>query len=192
MLIIYAHPNKDGHCGYILKTVSEWLDNKSIEYQILDLYQMNFNPVLKNDEHYTSGNKNVTPENKKIQELISNEHNFIFIYPTWWNNLPAILKGFIDRIFTPGFAFKYQNGRPWPLLKGRAVVFTATGAPWIYAKLFSQNRSIKVLTCDTLKFCGIYAKGFSINNANRLNETKKGKIREIVLKGIKCLNSSKF
>ena len=189
MLIIYAHPNKNGHCGYILKTALEWFNGKNIKYQILDLYQMNFDPVLKPDEHYTSGNKNVTPDNKKIQELIAAEQNLIFIYPTWWNNLPAILKGFIDRIFTPGFAFKYENGRPWPFLNGRAVVFTAAGAPWFYAKLFSKSRSIKVLTFDTLKFCGITAKGYYIGNANKLNEEKKKNIRKIVQKALKTLIS---
>jgi len=187
MLIIYAHPTKNGHCGYVLKTVLEVVKQKNIKYQILDLYQMNFDPVLKPDEHYTSGNRNVTPGNKKIQELIAAEQNFIFIYPTWWNNLPAILKGFLDRIFTPGFAYKYENDRPLSLLKGRAIVFTATGAPWLYAKLLTKDRSIKVLTFDTLKFCGIKAKGFYINNANKLNEEKKKKIRKIALKGIKIL-----
>lgn len=187
MLIIYAHPNKNGHCGYILKTMTEWLNGKNIKCQILDLYQMNFDPVLKPDEHYTSGDKNVTPENKKIQELIGNEQNFIFIYPTWWNNLPAILKGFIDRIFTPGFAFKYKNGRPLPLLSGNAIVFTTTGAPWLYAKLFSKRRSTKVLTSDALKFCGIRSKVFILGNAGKLNDARKEKIKKIVNQGLKKL-----
>ena len=189
MLIIYAHPNKNGHCGYVLKTALEWLNSKNIKYQILDLCQMNFDPVLKPDEHYTSGNNNITPDNKKIQELIAAEQNFIFIYPTWWNNLPAILKGFIDRIFTPGFAFKYENGRPRPLLKGRAVVFTAAGAPWLLVKFLFKCRSIKTLTQGVLKFCGIKAKGFCIGNARKLNEEQKEIIKKIVQKGMKTLIS---
>jgi NAD(P)H dehydrogenase (quinone) len=149
---------------------AEWLNNKCIKFQILDLYQMNFDPFLKPDEHYTSGDKNITSENKKIQELIGNERNFIFIYPTWWNNLPAILKGFIDRVFTPGFAFKYENSRPHPLLFGQAIVFTTTVAPWFYTNLFAKNRSLKVLTLDALRFCGIHTKGFVLGNAGKLNK----------------------
>lgn len=188
MLIIYAHPNKDGHCGQILKTVLENLKTKNINYKVLDLYEINYDPILKNSEHYTSGHCDVSEENKNFQELIKNENRFIFIYPTWWNNMPAILKGFIDRVFTNHYSFEYINRIPRGLLKGRAAVFTSTGAPKIIHSLFFGKRSIKVLTADTLRFCGIKSRSYVIGNSTDLNEKQIKKITKAVNCGLKYLS----
>jgi NAD(P)H dehydrogenase (quinone) len=184
ILIIYAHPNKDGFCGEILKNVIKNVKN----CEILDLYAMNYNPILQNEEHFTSGHYEVSKENKKIQEKIKNCDKFIFIYPTWWQNMPAILKGFIDRIFTPKFAYKYEGNFPKGLLSGKALVFTTTGAPKIYSLLFKCNRSLKVLTKDTLSFCGIKSKGYVIGSANHIDEKRKEELSKLVKKSLKYLD----
>lgn len=149
---------------------------------------MNYDPVLKDDEHYTSGKTNVDKVNLKIQEKIKQNDTFIFIYPTWWNSLPAILKGFTDRVFTGGFAFKYTGKIPHPLLKGKAVIFNSSGAPRIYSRMIGKSRSIKVLKDDTLKFCGINSKAFAIGNGNKLTDKNKSKIKKLVNKGLAYLN----
>jgi len=184
MLIIYAHPNKLGHSGKILQEVISFLNKKNQEYKILDLYEMNYNPILSQAEHYTSGNKNVSDENKKIQELIKNNNQFIFIYPTWWNNMPAILKGFIDRVFVSGFAFRYEGKFPKKLLTGKALVFSTTGGPRIFSKFIVGDRALKVLKNDVLGFCGIKAKGYSIDGANQLNDKQLMKIGKTVGQGM--------
>lgn len=184
ILIIYAHPNKDGFCGEILKNVIKNVKN----CEILDLYAMEFNPVLQSEEHYTSGHYKVSKENKEIQKKIKNTDKFIFIYPTWWQNMPAILKGFLDRIFTSKFAFKYEGNFPKGLLSGKALVFTTTGAPLFYQLFFKCNRSVKVLTKDTLNFCGIKTKYYVIGSANKINEKRKEEIQKVVKKALKYLN----
>lgn len=188
MLIIYAHPNKDGHCGQILKTVLENLKTKNTNFKVLDLYEINYDPILKNSEHYTSGHFDISEENKGFQKLIKNENRFIFIYPTWWNNMPAILKGFIDRVFTNRFGFEYVNRIPHGLLKGKAVIFTSTGAPKIIHSLFFGKRSIKVLAADTLRFCGIKSRSYVIGNSTDLNEKQIKKITKAVNCGLKYLS----
>ncbi len=188
MLIIYAHPNKDGNCGYLLKTITDKLDGRKKKYEVLDLYKMNFSPVLHPEEHYTSGNDFVTDKNLILQEKIVLHDEFIFIYPTWWNNVPAILKGFIDRIFVSGYAFKYVNKIPKGLLSGKALVITTTGGPAFFEKLIAKNRSLKVLTKDTLNFCGIKTKSLFIDNSSRLDETQKNKIHKVVNKGLNYFN----
>ena len=188
MLIIYAHPNKDGHCGYVLQQVQQELDNKKIDYQVLDLYQENYNPVLKPEEHYTSGHKLIADDTTKYQKLLSANDKFIFIYPTWWNGAPAILKGFFDRTLTSGFAYRYINGLPRGLLKGRALVFTTTGGAEILEKIILGSRSLKAVTTDTLRFCGIKAKGILIGRAMRLTDEMKKKIERKVASSLNYLS----
>ena len=116
-LIIYAHPNKEGNCGKILNFTEKTLKEKNIGYELIDLYENKYNPCLLDKEHYTSGKFEISEQNKAFQKQIQENKNIIFIYPIWWGSMPAILKGFFDRVFTSRFAFKYKkkfgmNGTP--------------------------------------------------------------------------------
>jgi len=187
-IIIYAHPNKRGFCGNILSQTIEQLKSQKVDFDIIDLYEIGYNPIMTNEEHYTSGGYEVSQQNKKFQEMITNTKNLIFIYPTWWQNMPAILKGFIDRVFTARFAFKYEGKIPVKLLKGRnAVIFTTSGGPRIFSRFYWGDRAVKVLTKDALRFCGIRAKGFPIGNAQKLNDKKIQIIQKKVNKALRFL-----
>jgi NAD(P)H dehydrogenase (quinone) len=188
VLIIYAHPHTRGFSGAFLSAVTQRLDEKGVSYDVLDLYRMGFDPVLKEAEHYTSGGYDVTEENRTIQQKITQARCLIFIYPTWWQNVPAIMKGFADRIFTSRFAFRYEHNVPIGLLKGRrAAVLTSAGGPRIYTWLFTGDRALRVMVRDLLRFCGITAKGFAIGGARTLTDKKKKKITRIVDRAVKYL-----
>ena len=189
MLIIYAHPNHNGHCGHVLKEIKKELASKEIEYEILDLYKLNYDPVLKQKEHYTSGNYHLAEETLGFQKLIKKERRFIFIYPIWWNGTPAILKGFFDRTLTSGkFAFHFNKyGIPIGHLKGRAVVIATAGGHIILEKTIMGNRSLKVVVKETLRFCGLKAKGFMIDNANEFTGKSKNKIEKKVQVALRYL-----
>jgi len=144
MLIIYAHPNKDGYCGYILKKIQSELENKKLEYKLLDLYAEHYDPILRPEEHYTSGHRIIAEDTARYQTLLLENDKFIVIFPTWWNGAPAILKGFFDRTFTNEITYKYVNGIPRGLLKGKAVVFTTTGGNSILEILFLGNRVLEL------------------------------------------------
>jgi len=78
MLIIYAHPNKNGHCGYILQQVQKELENKKISFQILDLYQENYNPVLKARCIIIGRALRLTDETKKkIESKVTSALNYV-------------------------------------------------------------------------------------------------------------------
>lgn len=178
MLIIYSHPNKNGHCGYALKKVQEILDQKNEKYEVLDLYAMNFNPILSQDEIY---NHKISADVTAIQEKIKNNDKFVIIYPVWWNDTPAILKGFFDRVLSQDFAFKYTDKFPIGLLKGKKTAVIATsGGPKLITILLSGNRSLKNVVKSTLNFCGIKAKGFLIGSAFEFNDKQKIKIEKAV------------
>ena len=153
--IIYAHPNTGGHCAEILKNVKKILNRKKIGFKVYDLYSMRYDPVLHETEHYTVGRRKVSKENRLFQKMITESDTMIFIYPIWWGHMPAILKGFFDRVFTSGFAFRYEHGRPIGLLNGKkAIIFTTSGGPKLFYTL-TFNLPKRMICTFILKFCGI-------------------------------------
>jgi len=189
LLIIYAHPNKKGHSGYFLKTIQTTINKRNIKYEILDLYKMNYDPILKNEEHYTFGHKIISKENLEIQEKIKIASALIFIYPIWWQNVPAILKGFFDRVFTSGFSFRFKGVFPIGLLKGKkAVIFTNSAGPTIFTRFFTGYRGVKVIAKDVLQFCGIKTRSYLVGSAKNLNQKQQQKIIKLVNKGLNFLS----
>ncbi len=182
-LIIYAHPQTGCFCAEILKQVEQRLKKHKDSYRVLDLYRMKYDPRLKEQEHYTSGGKAISPDNQKMQQHIKEADRLIFIYPIWWGSMPAILKGWFDRILTPGFAFKYQGVIPIGLLNKKAIVFMTSGGPGLYYFL-TGFRNHKVIKNDILRFCGIKSKIVQIYSAQQLTSGKKEEIRSKVNKYI--------
>jgi len=113
-LIIYAHPdNASSHSAAVLKLVREHLDSKGSKYRVIDLYAEGFDPVMPVSEYkWQSGKgKGAGPEQAVLgyQQAIKDSDVLVFILPVWWYSQPAILKGFLDRVFTPGFAYKFKK-----------------------------------------------------------------------------------
>jgi NAD(P)H dehydrogenase (quinone) len=191
VLIIYAHPESTikGFSYFFLEESKKNLSQNNIDFEVLDLYKINYDPVLKLDELYTEGNKSVSEQNKKIQQKIKEAGGLIFIYPVWWGGMPAILKGFIDRVFTPGFAFEYKKEKilnfiPDKLLNDKKIVtFTNYGGPkFLYKFLLDPIKIVDKfiifgLFCSRLKMYQLY-------RANKLDDKKMQQIKKIVGKGI--------
>ncbi len=183
-LIIYAHPNTGGHCKFILEELTSDFEIQGIDYELLDLYKMKYDPVLHEDEHYTAGKRSVSKQNRTIQMQIKNADLLIFIYPLWWGSMPAILKGFIDKVFVSGYAFEYINGRPVGLLKGKtAFVFMTSGGPAWYYKL-TGNVPARMIKSFALEFCGIKTKVWHIDRCLSFNDEKKKEIVNLINKVI--------
>lgn len=108
ILIIYAHPNPKSFNAEIFKQVQDNIP-KSHTVQTLNLYAEYFEPVLKFDENHKRRDLAKLEETKKYRDLITWTDRIIFILPVWWSGMPAILKGFIDRVFTAGFAYSYKK-----------------------------------------------------------------------------------
>jgi putative NADPH-quinone reductase len=90
-------------------------------------------------------------------DILWAEH-LTLVYPIWWGGIPALLKGFFDRVFLPGFAFKYRKGKAFPdkLLKGRTahLLVTMDTPPWYY-RWFYRMPGLHQVRKTTLEFCGI-------------------------------------
>ncbi|MFT4326135.1 MAG: NAD(P)H-dependent oxidoreductase [Candidatus Woesearchaeota archaeon] len=188
-LIIYAHPGTDGHCSFILQHVLQELDAKKISYELLDLYAIDYDPILSREELYTSGNRHISETTKELQHKIKIAKNLILIYPTWWGGPPAILKGFFDKVFTPRFAFKFNKyGIPLKLLKGkRAALFITSGTQVLLSRIFQGGRPYKSVKNDVLEFSGIKTKAFQTGSTNSKKDKRKKAMLRNVKKGLNWL-----
>ncbi len=192
-LIIYAHPNKKGHNGFTLSRVLKHLDKKKEGFEVIDLYKSRFNPVLSNEDL----NQDILSDTRKFQEKILSTEKLIFIFPLWWDGVPAILKGFFDRVLTSGFAFNYkklpfsmfgEDAKPVGLLTGKkALILSTSGSQKWTSRLILGNRGYKVVTKDILGFCGIKSKVFQVGGCKRLTDKKKNEITRNVRRGLRWL-----
>jgi NAD(P)H dehydrogenase (quinone) len=129
VIVIYAHPNPMSFNAAIAEVVKEELEKKGAEVKSKDLYAMNWNPVL-SARDYEGFHKGNVPEDIKTEQAdISWADAVILIAPVWWYSVPAILKGYIDRVFSIGFAYEYTPTGPRGMLTGKnALVITTSGA----------------------------------------------------------------
>lgn len=175
--VIYAHPNPKSLNKEIARRVEKVLKETGEKHIIVDLYADGFNPVMQQADLQPSLESNKDPLVQRYQGQVAESNKLIFIYPTWWSAMPAILKGYFDKVFAARFAFKYIKvpffnfGRPVGLLKGkRALVITTIGAPVILEKIFLDNRTVKIICKDILAFCGIKPSYIQISKAVPGNE----------------------
>ncbi|WP_126652050.1 NAD(P)H-dependent oxidoreductase [Chryseobacterium aureum] len=125
-LIIYTHPNENSLNHTILSTVVETLQSRNEEIIVRDLYATGFDPVLSLEDMQGQRMGKISDDVKTEQEYISWAEQITFIYPIWWTGLPAIMKGYIDRVFSYGFAYRYDQGIQKGLLKGKKTIIINT------------------------------------------------------------------
>ena len=108
--VIFSHPWNKSFNKVILDQVVKKLDETKEKYTVIDLNKDAFNPVMteKDLELYSQG-KSADPLVLKYQEILKNTDELILIFPIWWMSLPAILKGFLDKVMLRGFA--YESGK---------------------------------------------------------------------------------
>ncbi|MBL7930112.1 MAG: NAD(P)H-dependent oxidoreductase [Bacteroidia bacterium] len=141
VLIIYAHPDPQSFNHAILETTTSLLRTNGKSFQVVDLYAVNFNPVMSAKEVKGA----LSEETKHYQQLIKKSTSIIFIFPVWWFRAPAILEGFCDKVFTPGFAYRFKKiigiyGIPLPMLRDKTVrAFITHGAPALPVKTIYFN-----------------------------------------------------
>ncbi|CTQ48107.1 NAD(P)H-dependent oxidoreductase [Jannaschia donghaensis] len=134
-LIVFCHPKTDSFSAAVLSEVTARLEAAKAEYRVRDLYRSNFTPVLtaQDLDVYLDEAANTEAVAQDVADLQWAD-TLIFVYPTWWYGLPAMLKGWLDRVLVPGVAFIMPEGseniRPGLAQITRIGVFTTCGASW--------------------------------------------------------------
>jgi len=155
VLIILGHPNKETFCGSLAESYKKGALISGAEVKEILISDLRFDPVLHRGYKEI---QELEPDLVEAQELIKWAEHLVFVYPTWWATMPALLKGFIDRVFLPGFAFKYrENSAFWyKYLTGKSArIIVTMDAPAWYNFLAYGNAGQKAMKRGTLQFCGI-------------------------------------
>lgn len=155
--IIIDHPWDRSFNYSVMGAFIEGLAENQHEVDVLDLNKDGFNPIISEQELalYAQGGF-LDPKVKEYQDRLTTCEHVVFIFPIWWNVMPAALKGWMDKVLLPGFAFTTDQV-PEPLLghiRG-ATVLTTTGTPDQYHREEYNNALEWVLNKGTLEFCGI-------------------------------------
>jgi NAD(P)H dehydrogenase (quinone) len=130
ILAVFAHPSPKSFNRSVLDTLVDVAGAKDHDVTLLDLYAEKFDPVLR-EADFESFNRGVTPPDiKAMQVRIAAAQVVAFIHPLWWFSMPAILKGWMERVFSYGFAYGHDSRGVKPLLAGKKaiVINTAGGA----------------------------------------------------------------
>lgn len=131
VVVVFNHPYEGSYCNAILNSVVRGLHHAGHEADIIHLDNENFNPVMTAQDLKAFRDKH--PSDPKVIEYknrLEQADHLLFIFPIWWELMPALLKGFIDKVISPGVAYDYTNAsntkmKPlWTNMKGVTMITT--------------------------------------------------------------------
>jgi NAD(P)H dehydrogenase (quinone) len=136
IVLILGHPSENSFCKALLEAYQNGAECAGADCRTITISKLHFDVTL--SDGYRTGEAEVMEEDLiESQKLLQWADHVVMAYPNWWGFMPAITKGFIDRVFLPGFAFKHHSGKLFPekLLKGksmRLLVTMDTPKWWFY------------------------------------------------------------
>lgn len=155
VLVLLGHPNLDSFTAGLAQAYAESARECSATVSRLDLTQLAFDPVLR---HGFKSEQPLEPDLAAARDAVVAADHLAWFFPMWWGGPPALVKGFVERVFTPGFAFRYRgrNQLPHKLLAGRSArLVTSMDSPGFWYNL-ALRRPLHASFCvATLSFVGI-------------------------------------
>lgn len=155
IFILQGNGDNETFCGTLATAYEESAKAAGHDVHRINIGDLKFDPILH------KGYKTIQalePDLKRVQEEIKWADHFVLLYPTWWSAMPALLKGMIDRMWLPGFAYHFHmHGMAWHgLLHGKSarVIITMDNWPLISRILFGD--STNEIARAVLKFSGIH------------------------------------
>jgi putative NADPH-quinone reductase len=158
VLVVLAHPNPDSFSHAIVDRVVSTLANREHSVSVIDLYGLDYSPALTRAElsAYPTSEPAIDPMVIEHTRLIQECSTIVFVYPTWWSSMPAILKGWIDRTMLPGIAFSVdpQTLKLQPGLTNvrRLIGISTFGGPRL-ASLVVRDNGSKIVTRSLRAIC---------------------------------------
>lgn len=156
IVVILGHPKKGKTLNEALaEAYAAGAEEAGHEVRLFKLAHMQFDPIL--HEGFSTPQP-LEPEIAEAQAAIGAADHIVFVFPLWFGFMPALLKGFIERVFQPGFAIGSKGGKAnWqPLLHGKSArIIMTMGMPALFYRLWFGAHTIKALKYNILEFCGI-------------------------------------
>ena len=153
VLVVYAHPSSESYSRALLDAACRGLGEGKHHYDVIDLYAEGFQAAMSRAERlaYESDTPIVDPMVATHARLVAAAQVLVFVYPTWWWGMPAILKGWLERVMVPGVAFRLdpRTNRVRPGLKRmrRLVGITTYGSSRAYMRIFNDAGRRVVTRC---------------------------------------------
>jgi len=187
ILIINGHPNKDSFNFALAAAYKKGALSSGAEIKEIVIADLKFNPNL---NHGYQKRTELEPDLLDSWDKIKWADHLVWIHPVWWGGLPAITKGFIDRVFLSGFAFQYRENSVWwdKLLSGKtAQIITTLDQPGWYYRLMFGKPSVNQLKKSTLEFCGV--KPVKVTYLGPVKSSNEG-LRKKWLDKVECLGKN--
>ena len=157
VLIVYAHPNPASFNRAILEVVDTALRDRGHAPRVRDLYAMHCRAVLDGEDLLRNWRGDLPADTRREQDAVRWAGGLVFVYPIWWFGPPAILKGWIDRVFTRKFAFDFgPDGMMGLLTQEKALIINTLGGD---AATYQRERwhelLVRPMAEGVLGACGI-------------------------------------
>jgi len=157
--VVYAHPLADSYQASLHRRLVQTLKARGDEVVDFDLYGMKFNPAMDAEERRSHFEVSRIPKDLQVYiDALRWAEACVFCFPTWWSGMPAMLKGYFDRVWRPGVAYELPPDgsliKPALLNIRRMGVVTTCGSPWWYTEVYMQNPGKKVLLRGLKTMCG--------------------------------------
>lgn len=154
VLLLNGHPDEGSFSDAIVSVYAGAAREAGHFVQAVAIRELKGDPVLRGGFH---ASRLLEAEIKIQQDLIHWCDHLVIVTPNWWESAPALLKGYIDRVFQPGFAVRYHNRYPYkePLLRGHSARVIYTGnARWAVGRLFRTDMFWRWIRGCVLRYCG--------------------------------------
>jgi NAD(P)H dehydrogenase (quinone) len=163
--VVHCHPLTESYNHALFRIIVATLEAGGHRVIASDLYREGFDPVLTPEER--AGYYAPSHDGSKIADyadMLRRVDGIIFCFPQWWFSLPAMLKGYFDRVWAPGVAFAHDaaGGRIKPLLTHIKIfgVVTSYGSPWWLARFYAGDPVRKMLLRGLKPLCGSGTRSF--------------------------------
>ncbi len=155
--VIVAHPDPCSFNCAVAETYANTVRGFGGEVIMRDLYRVGFDPRLQAAELPWAANYAQAADVIAERRALADAKMFVFVYPLWFNAPPAMLKGYVDRVFGMGFGYEPAAGGTEPLLGGRSLVsFTSSGAPAAWVESTGAIRGLRAAFDDHVaQICGL-------------------------------------
>jgi NAD(P)H dehydrogenase (quinone) len=145
-LVITAHPSAKSFNHAVVEAYRSALMERARHVECRDLYAINFNPVLSPRDLAAASRGKPSRDVRAEQTKIRRAEVITLISPLWWSGFPAMLKGYLDRVFCAGFAYVIEGNRYRPGLSGKkGVIITTSGATTQELKSGGTLRALRTI-----------------------------------------------
>ncbi len=158
VLVIYCHPDETSFSSALHAGVLESLTASGHTVTDLDLYRDGFDPALSLDERIEYSDPGYVESVRKYAEQLASAEALVAVYPTWWYGMPAMLKGYFDRVWAPGIAYDVTRKGSVETKRlahiRRIAVVTTYGSPWWLIRFYMGDPERKLWSRGVRHLCG--------------------------------------